>query len=109
VTAGAAPADVAVRIRPPRAAEARHPLRRKQTALETEVLSHYPSKYRRELLRRWRAKELFAGADGRLAEVDPAVRARAHQAVAAAAARDAAKKRRRRAAAATRSKNRGRR
>lgn len=102
-------ADVAVRIRPPRADEPRHPLRRQQTALETEVLSHYPSKYRRELLRRWRAKEIYLRADGRLAEVKPTIRAQAHQVVAAAAARDEAKRRRRRAAAAARSRNRGRR
>lgn len=103
------PSDVRVQVKPPAVREPRHASRRKPTESEAAVLAHYPPGMRRELLRRWRAKELFVRADGRLAEADPVVRARAHQAVAAAAARDEAKKRRRRVAAATRSKNRGRR
>jgi hypothetical protein len=48
------PADVRIQVKPPAVAEPRHPSRRKATAAEAEVLAHYPAKYRRELLRRWR-------------------------------------------------------
>lgn len=100
--------DVRVQVKPPAAAEPRHPSRRKATAEEAAALAHYPAQYRRELLRRLRAKEIRIRPDGLLGEVDPKVRELAHRQVAAAARRQETARSRRRTAATSRAKNRRR-
>lgn len=101
-------ADVRVQVKPPAGAEPRHASRRKPTEREAAVLAHYPATYRRELLRRLRAKELWIRPDGLLGEVDAETRERARAQVAAAGRRQETVRSRRRTAAAARAKNRRR-